>query len=88
MVFIQGMLKSAQDLCKTLIDCKKKKEPPTMEDIDNWITFAKKTTSVIHKRMFVVMCAQTFGWGFAKELDFYQLSTFKIRSSYITWLYL
>ena len=35
--------------------------------------YAKKAASEIHKRTFVVMTAQlkTFGWSFAKELDFY-----------------
>jgi len=86
MVFIGGILKPVQDMYKQLAAIKEKKEPPSVEAIDKLMELAKKTAAVIHKRTFVVMTAQNFGWGFAKELDFYQNSKLFIIAYYFFFL--
>ena len=74
MVFLGGVVKPTHDICKQLAAIKARKEPPKLDEIDKLLALAQKSAAVMHKRTFVVMTAQTFGWGFAKELDFYQNS--------------
>jgi hypothetical protein len=78
MVFLQGILKPVQDLCKLLSAYQAKNEPPKVDDVQKCLALAQKVARVIHKRTFVVMTAQTFGRSFANELDFYQQSTLRL----------
>lgn len=48
------------------------KVPPSQEDILRWESLMKAVLKAEHERLFIVMTAQSKGWQFAKELDFYQ----------------
>lgn len=47
-------------------------EPLTKADMEKVGDLLRNVAKAVHERIFIVMTAQTRGWQFAKDLDFYQ----------------
>lgn len=84
MVCFDKIVPGAQEVCLGLRQAVENKEAPTAEDAARWYSLMKKVNRAINERIFVVMTAQTKGWSFAKDLDFYQSGvTFVIHFAFV-----
>jgi len=75
MVFIKKVVKPLHDVCKSVNTACGQESTPTQAQLEGWREKLKLATAALHKRMFVIMTAQTKGWAFARKLDFYQSGT-------------
>ena len=69
---MKKLTKPLHDVCRGVNDFCGKEEKPNQQKLEEWRDKLKLATSALHKRMFVIMTAQTKGWAFARKLDFYQ----------------
>ncbi len=75
MVFLNKVIPPSQEVCQILRKAVKTNEPPSKEDIQKMYGMMKEVTKVEGERLFIVMTAQTKGWQFARELNFYEEGT-------------
>ena len=72
MVFMGKLIPPLNDLLRDIRKSAKANEPATKDELKNWYELAKRASKAADDRLFIVMTAQTKGWSFAKELDFYE----------------
>lgn len=75
MVFFNKIIPGTQEVLLSLRHNIQEKKAPTLEEAMRYYTVLKAVTKANHERLFVVMTAQSKGWSFAKDLDFYQSGT-------------
>jgi hypothetical protein len=75
MIFLDSVTKPLQDTCRSIDSACGQEIAPNQQQLEEWRDKLKEAASALHKRMFVIMTAQTKGWAFARKLDFYQSGT-------------
>ena len=72
MMFLEDILPSVDEVFLSMTETIDVDKDPTIEDVIEWRRTLRDAVLAIDERTFIIMTAQTKGWGFAKELDFYQ----------------
>lgn len=72
LVFLDELIENLFEVTRSLYKSAESKDAPTKEMVEDWLKMAKRASMTARKRIFVVMQAQSQGWGFAKTLNFYQ----------------
>jgi len=72
MVFLNKAIPPTHELLKAVRKTAKANEPVTKEQLQTWYGQLKLISKALDDRLFIVMSAQSKGWAFAKDLDFYR----------------
>ncbi len=72
MIFLNAIVKPCHDNLKSMHAALDADKPITKELLNSWIANAEVADAAINDRMFIVMTAQTKGWPFAKEVQFFK----------------
>jgi len=72
MIFLESVVEDVHKLTRDLYKVSKGDEEPTKKDVEDWLAMAKDASDAINQRIFVIMTAQSQGWGFARDLEFYK----------------
>ncbi len=83
MTFFSKTVPNTQEMFLTIRQCIKGKETPTDEQLKRIYELLKENSIAEGERIFVVMTAQSKGWAFAKDLDFYQAGDIPIFNSWL-----
>ncbi len=76
MTFLNAIVKPARDNLRTMQEASTSDKPITKEMLTAWIAKAVEVDEAINKRTFIIMTAQTKGWQFAKEVDFFKAGVY------------
>ena len=72
MIFLSSIVKPSKDVLKAMQAAVVSDKPIEKDTLKGWIAKAEEVDEAINTRTFIVMTAQTKGWGFAKEVDFFK----------------
>jgi len=72
MVFLQKAVKPVHTLLADIRKVVRSNEPATKEQLQQWYEMSKLASRAIDDRIFIVMTAQSKGWNFAKDVNFYR----------------
>ena len=76
MVFLNKAIPPTHELLRDIRKSVRSNEPPNKEQMQAWYALVKSASKALDERLFIVMTAQSKGWTFAKDLDFYQEGMF------------
>jgi len=76
MMFLESMVEDVHKLTRDLFKVSKGDDEPTKKDVDDWLEMAKSASVSLNQRIFVIMTAQSQGWSFARDLEFYKQGIF------------
>jgi len=76
MMFLESMVEDVHKLTRDLFKVAKGDDEPTKKDVDDWLEMAKSASVSLNQRIFVIMTAQSQGWSFARDLEFYKQGIF------------
>ncbi len=85
MIFLEEILPPVHEVFLSMTETIDVDKDPTIDDVIEWRKTLRDAVLAIDERTFIIMTAQIKGWGFAKELDFYQSGGFFMVFSVIDW---